>query len=140
TQPVLEQRGRAGGGREMKTRTASGLVGLGLWALVGCDDASPGGEGDLRVQLNAEETITEGLDPGPDEENTEDYAVRFDKYLVVVGDVEMARSKSGERKQLPATYVVDLIATGEAGFALGELAGVQAGVWDKFGFRTPAAD
>lgn len=124
----------------MRTRTAVGVWSLGLWALIGCDDASRSGEGDLRVQLTGEETITEGLDPGPDEENTEDYAVRFDKYLAVVGDVEIARSKSGERKQLATDYVVDMIGTGEAGFALGEIAGVASGVWDKFSFRTPAAD
>ncbi|HEX6239562.1 MAG TPA: hypothetical protein VFZ61_01665 [Polyangiales bacterium] len=124
----------------MWTKTASGVWGLALGALIGCEDGSPSGEGDLRVQLTGEETISEGLDPGPDQENTEDYAVRFDKYLAVVGDVEIARSRSGERRQLPTSYVVDMIGTGEAGFALGEITGLASGVWDKFSFRTPAAD
>jgi hypothetical protein len=123
-----------------RTRSIPLVASLGLLTALGCENASPSGEGQVRVLLTAEETISEGLDQGPDEENTEDYSVRFDKYLTVVGAIELGRSKSGETLRLEDSFVVDMIATGEEGFLLSELDDVTSGVWDKFGFRTPAAD
>lgn len=104
----------------------------------GCDSSADPGK--VRVLLTGEESISMGLDQGADEENTEDYAVRFDRYLAVVGEVELARKPGGKARRIEGSFVVDMLALGEDGFALGELDDLEPGTWRAFGFSTPAAD
>lgn len=103
-------------------------------------DGTANGSGKLRVVLTAEESITDGLEVGTEEENSSDYAVTFSKYLVVIGDVSIARSRSSSKHQLSEIALVDLKQLPAEGVVLGEIDDVSAGTWDKVGFRTPAAE
>jgi hypothetical protein len=104
----------------------------------GCDSSSEAGK--VRVILTGEESITEGLDQGSEEENTEDYAVRFDRYLAVVGNVELAKRRDGAAQRIAGSTVVNMLELGEDGLSLGELTDLDPGEWREFGFGTPAAD
>jgi hypothetical protein len=106
--------------------------------LAGCGGEDGEGEGKVRVLLESEETIREGLDPGSEDENTRDHAVRYTKYLAVVGHVELARSGGGSAA-LDDVLVADMKQVGAEGVQLGVLDGLAAGEWDRFGFQTPAA-
>lgn len=102
-------------------------------ALVACTGASSSdaGDGALTVLLEAEATITEGLDAGTAGEDVQDgWTIRFDRYVVVIGDVDLhlATDASVERGA-PELYAVDLTQLGAAGLPLWELDGLQAGEW-----------
>jgi len=107
----------------------------------GCGDegGSGGGAGSLRIQLSAEETITEGLTPGADEENTKDHGVTYDKFLVAIGRVKLARSATKESREEPSVYIADMRTVGAQGTDLGVLAGLSSGQWDQLGYETPVA-
>jgi hypothetical protein len=112
---------------------------MGLAMLVwGCSDGDTSGRGRVRVLLSAEETITNGLDTGSDPENTEDYPVRYTKYLATVGNLVLRRGAAGEAR-IAGPFVVDMTEVGEAGIELGVLSDLAAGEWPEFGFETPAA-
>jgi hypothetical protein len=96
------------------------------------------GAGDLRISLQAEESISLGLQVGPESENTRDYAVQYTKYLAVVGGVVAARS--GHTVRDPGSYLVDLKRIGEEGQELSRLDDLRAGQWPELGFDTPGAD
>lgn len=115
------------------------LLSLGCLVCACGDGSAAHGSGKVRLLLTAEATITNGLDVGTDEENTEDFSVRFDKYLAVVGEIELGRKKSSERLRLEDSWIVNMIDTGTEGLELGILRGVPSGTWDEFGFRTPIA-
>lgn len=111
-----------------------------LWASqAACGDGSANAS-TVRVQVTAEETITEGLDPGTREENTRDYAVRFDKYLVVIGQPQLARSRDQRRLASEETTLVNLREAGSDGIELSRFEAIAPGVWDKFGYAVLAAD
>jgi hypothetical protein len=112
---------------------AAALAGL---ALAGCGDA---GVGTLRVQLSAEETITEGLAAGPAQEDTRDYSVSYTKFLAVIGRVKLARSGRHDPFADDSVYIADMRQVGAEGLALVQLADVPAGQWDQFSFETPLA-
>lgn len=119
------------------------LCALGLpVALAGaCGDSGVGkGKGTLRVLLEAEETITEGLSVGNDPEDSGDYAVRFTKYLVTIGHVRLARSGARDERELAGPFVADMTKVGEAGVELGVFKDLRAGEWASFGFETPMAN
>lgn len=124
--------------KRMKCGVFSSFLALCAGVNGGCDSA--GDSGKVRVLLTGEESISEGLDPGSDEENTEDYAVRFDRYLAVVGDVELAKKRGGATKRIAGSSIVNMLELGEDGFALGELTDLDPGAWRAFGFSTPAAN
>lgn len=106
----------------------------------GCGSESDGGgTGSVRVLLTAEETITDGLDKGTDVENTQDYNVRYSKFLATVGNVKLGASNGQRAASIDEVYVVDMKQVGEAGIELGLVDELQAGEWDKFGFETPLA-
>jgi hypothetical protein len=122
-----------------------------LLSVLGCscgdDDGGPGG---LRVDLVAEETITEGIPAeageedhdhagGEHEHGTLDYAVRYTKYLVTVGQVQLANTRTGDSQELPGTYIADLRTVGTTGVTLGTFDDIASGQWDQFGYRTPIA-
>ncbi|HEX5656270.1 MAG TPA: hypothetical protein VFX59_03705 [Polyangiales bacterium] len=115
---------------------------------VSCGD-DDGGPGSLRVDLVAEETITDGIpvegeahdhaDGEGHEHGTLDYAVSYSKYLVSVGQVQVANTRSGDSRELPGTYVADLRTVGTTGVTLGSFDDIASGQWDQFGYRTPIA-
>lgn len=117
----------------MNGRMRGVVVGL---CLAGCGSESSG-EGDVRILLAAEETISDGLETGSGEENTRDYAVEFTKYLTAVGNVKLGRSGGGSAA-LDEVLVADMKQVGENGIELGVLEGLETGEWAEFGFETPA--
>jgi hypothetical protein len=128
------------GVREVKSMHVHKLFASTLALLcLSCEEGTAHGNGKLRILLTAEESITEGLEVGSDGENSQDYAVRFDKYLTVVGGVTIGRSRSGARQSFTQSALVDLKQVPSEGIELGELSDVSAGTWDKVSFRTPVA-
>jgi hypothetical protein len=120
----------------MKPSTHVGALSALTLMLAACDDA---GEGTIRVNLKAEETITEGLSTGAEEENTKDYDVSYSKFIVTIGRVELGQASSGRQRKDETLYVVDLTQIGEEGVEIARFENVPPGQWDEFGFETAAA-
>ena len=106
--------------------------------LLGCGDDG-GGAGRLRVLLSAEETISEGLQVGADDENTRDYAVTYSKFLVAIGRVSVGRASLSETRLSEAVSIADMRQVGEEGLELASFEDLSAGQWNQFGFETPNA-
>lgn len=123
----------------MGFKSKAAVVALSALAFSCGEDSESAGSGKLRVILQAEETITDGLDKGTDVENTQDYNVRYSKFLITIGNVKLAKSSTDASEGLADVYVADLKQVGEQGVELGVLDDIEAGQWDKFGFDTPAA-
>jgi hypothetical protein len=106
-------------------------------AAISCGDE--GGDGSLRVRLVPEETISEGLKVGQDEENTRDFAVSYSKFVIAVGRVKLANTAEGTERSDPTGYIADLRQLGTDGVELTTFQDLPSGQWDKFGFETPQA-
>lgn len=106
------------------------LATLALFALSACA-AEVEGQGRLRVLLEAEETITQGLAPGEGEEDVRDgWSVQFDRYLVAIGGVRLRHATDVSRlRSAPASFVVDLTRVPESGSELWQLDSLEAGRW-----------
>lgn len=125
---------------------------LAMIAAAGCDDGgNDGGDaavaddgavgaGEVTVILEAEDTITEGLEPGTEGESIQDgWTVTFDRYLIAIGDVDVHLSTdetvSAEAHEV---WVVDLTAVPASGLPLWSFDGLQTGRWE-FNYATPGA-
>jgi hypothetical protein len=111
-----------------------------LLVLSACGDDTTTGTGDLTVLLEAEDTITGGLDPGQDVENVRDgWEVRYDEFIVTIGsiDVRLSADASVEARD-DEVFVVDLTTAPESGLPLWQLDDLRAGRWE-FNFSTPGA-
>lgn len=97
--------------------------------------------GSLTVLLDAEDTISEGLEPGAGDENIVDgWAVSFDRYIVAIGDVRLARGDDLDVEVTePTVLVVDLAAIPASGVTLARFEDVAAVRWDRFEYATPPA-
>ena len=120
------------------------MIGLALTAtaLLGCsDDEEATGSGMLSVLLEAEDTITEGLDPGTEGESIQDgWQIRFDQYIVVIGeiDVHLSTDESVEA-EADDVFAVDLTQVPAAGLPLWEIAELQEGEWEfNYGIHSAA--
>lgn len=113
------------------------LAGLAL-AACGGDDSS--GNGRLVVTLEAEETITDGIEPGDALEDLRDgWRLRFAQFIVTVGDIDLHLSTDESVTAHDAdVFVVDLSTVPEAGLPLWELDGLRSGRWE-FHYSTPGA-
>lgn len=111
-----------------------------LIALCGCSDGEATGSGNLSVLLEAEDTILEGLDPGMEGESIKDgWQIRFDQYVVVIGDVDVHLSTDeGVAAEAADLYAVDLAKIAAAGLPLWELSNLQSGEWE-FRYSTGGA-
>lgn len=109
----------------------------GVLLAAGCGDAG-GEQGDLRIQLSAEDTITGGLEVGPAPEQTRDCGVSYSRFLVAIGRVKLGR-RAGETRADDTVYIADMKQVGEQGVDLVTLPDLKSGQWDAFGFATPAA-
>lgn len=105
---------------------------------VGCAEDGQG-SGKLRVLLSAEETISNGVSAGADEENTRDFSVTYSKFLVSIGRVQVARVSPSARVGNDAVYIADMRQVGEAGLELASFDDVASGQWNQFGYQTPRA-
>lgn len=107
--------------------------------LSGCGDDAE--RGDLAVLLQAEDTITEGLDPGTGDENVVDgWTVRFDKYLVAIGNVKLGRDVDHIEVIDTTKRVYDLVQIPQSDWQLGVLGDLEAKRYDFFGYETVDAD
>jgi hypothetical protein len=113
--------------------------------LSGCgDDDSDAsrGQGNLTVQLGAEETITDGLDPGDGPENVVDgWTVRFDKYVVAIGDVTLRSDAENLDERSSTRLAFDLTSVPQSGVPLTEFFDIEATEYNFFGYAlVPAGD
>lgn len=95
------------------------------------------GEGTLEVSIYGEEFIEEVI---PADVFIDGWTMTFDKFLVSVGEVELARDNSSPGGEEPRYQIFDLSQSSSgAGFAV-TAATVTAGAYDDLGFRiAPAA-
>ena len=116
------------------TIAASALLTL---ALAGCEGE---GAGAAQIFVEPEDTITQGLQAGAENENIHDgWSVRYQRFLVVVGRVRAARSDTLERVVDPAVHVLDLLHAPASGYVVAELPDLGAARWDRVGFDLPNA-
>ena len=98
--------------------------------------------GTVQVVLVPEDTIPDGLDPGTGEESIVDgWTVRYDKFVVAIGNFRARRSARPSAPPLSAANVsvVDFRRAPEGGFVLAEFKQVPADRWDRVGYDTPRA-
>lgn len=100
--------------------------------LAACGDDADTGTGSLSVLIEAEDSITAGLDPGDDEEGIQDgWQVRFDRYLLTVGEIELELASDRTiRAGAGELFVVDLVSIPQSGLSLWNLDGLSAGRWE----------
>jgi hypothetical protein len=110
-----------------------------LVSLMSCDGTN---QGTVQFFVQAEATITDGLDPGSGLENIRDgWAVRYDKFLVGLGDVRATSNfEPGTELSVPSTFVVDLKSLPTGGLVLRELVDVDAVRWDRVGYSMRRAN
>jgi hypothetical protein len=108
-----------------------------LLALVGC--TAEVGRGDLRVIIEAEDVIIDGLEPGEGVENIQDgWAVHFDRYIVAIGAIHVYFSTDTDIAVAATdTYAIDLSAIDPGGESLWMLEGLENGRWE---FRYATVD
>lgn len=107
--------------------------------VAGCGAGTDHGE--VTVLLQAEDTITLGLDAGSGRENIVDgWTVRFDKYLVAVGNVKLGRDVHHIEVHDPTRRVYDLTRIPQSDWQLTMLTGVEAKRYDFFGYEVVGAD
>ncbi len=111
-------------------------VGMIACLLVGCGG---GAAGDLDVRLGAEETIANGIEAGDGEENIVDgWNLTYDKFIVAVGDIRVARSGASEEVIDEVVRVIDLVQAPPGGSALTSFAGLDAARWDRVSYALVA--
>ena len=124
---------------------ASALAMMVGFVALGCGDdaasASASARGSVQVFVEPEDTIPEGLEPGVGDENVKDgWAVRYDRYLITIGNVRASRSDApGESLVEPSVYVLDLKNAPAGGYVIASFADAQAVRWDKLGWDIPNA-
>ncbi len=117
------------------------LAPIAALSLLGCgDDSAGGGSGNLNVILEAEQSITDGIEAGTGPENiTDGYSVEFSKYIISLGRVEM--DQLGDNAQGSDDVVVtDFTALPATGLELTAFNGIPTGQYSEFGFETPSPD
>lgn len=119
------------------------LVGVAALAALGTacgDDDVTVGSGSLTVILESEDPITDGLTPGEGGEDIRDgWAATFDKYLGVIGDIDVhLATNEAIEAEAEDVFVVDLVQVPPTGLALWTLADLQEGRWE-FNYSTPGA-
>jgi hypothetical protein len=109
-----------------------------VFAAAGCGDDAGGTaeKATLEILLEAEDTITDGLEAGDGLEQIRDgWAVSFDKYIAVIGDIDIA-SSTDESKEYEAagSFAFDLTQVGASGVPLWTIADLPAGDYE-FGYH-----
>jgi hypothetical protein len=104
-------------------------------SMMGCSDE---GMGSLQVFVEAEASITGGVDPGTGDENIADgWGVTYDEFLVTIGNVRAARTDTDATLSDASTFVLDLKQVPANGYVITEMNAVS-GTWYKFGFDMPS--
>lgn len=103
----------------------------GLLVACGSDAA---GEGSVKVTVWGEAYIEDGI---PAEVFEDGWSVKYDKFLIALGDVSI--DKDGAKgRSLDEIVLFDLTEAGPQGF--GSIDGLAEGNWDEFGFSSVVAD
>lgn len=98
-------------------------------------------EGRVEVLLQAEDTITEGLNPGTGPEDLVDgWTARFDKYVVAVGNVRLGRDANDIEVRDETRRAYDLVQIPQSDWLLTEIEDVEAKRYDFFGYETVHAN
>lgn len=118
-----------------QARVYGGLFGCALAAAMqtGCDNSDQStGVAQLNVLLEAEDTITGGLQPGTTGEAIQDgWTVTFDDYIAVVGDIDVSFATDPTvTAEARSTYAVDLKDVPPEGLSLWSLDNLQTGRWE----------
>lgn len=116
-----------------------GMASLGI-SLTACGGDDEGGTGSLSVLIEAEETITDGIQAGDDVEEIRDgWTVSFDKYLTSVGHIDLHYSTDEDLEaEADDVYVVDLTRVQSGGLQLWSFDELRSGRWE-FNYGTPGA-
>ncbi len=128
-----------------RTSERAALASMAIVCLAACSSSSDGGTGtggagNVQIFVVAEDSITNGLEPGSDLENVQDgWSIKYDRYLVAVGNFRARRSDTGEALSDPSVFILDLKAGPTSGYVVKQLSGVAAVRWDKFGYDVPNA-
>ena len=111
---------------------AAGCDGGGADRDGGREDGAPGTLGDLTVVLEAEETITGGIEAGMTGEAIQDgWDVGFEDYVVVIGGIHINLSTDSTVTAEDARFfAVDLVDVPAAGLPLWSLDGLRTGRWE----------
>ncbi|MFO7563756.1 MAG: hypothetical protein R6X02_14015 [Enhygromyxa sp.] len=111
-----------------------------LFVMLAACTEDQAGRGDLRVLIEAEDVIIDGLDPGEGVENIRDgWSVRFDQYIVAIGAIDVHLSSDDHvEAEADDLFVIDLSAISAAGESLWSLTDLQAGRWE-FSYATRGA-
>jgi len=105
-----------------------------------CGSSSTGGSGsgNLSVVLAAEETISDGLEAGTGDENILDgFDVRFNRYIVAIGNVAMSQVGGANPQSSSALAVADFTSLPSTQPELTAFNGIATGQYTSFGFETP---
>lgn len=110
-----------------------------LALLLGACGETTAATGSLQFQIEAEDTVTEGLAAGTgDEQIVDGWTVTFDKYIVAVGHVEV-EGNGPTHLHGEDEIVVDLTQLPEGGLTLTTFEGAAVGAWPEVFWETPAA-
>lgn len=116
------------------------FVGL-LAAAAGCGDDSSGGDGNVTININPEDTIVNGVEScaGSDEEEciSDGYSASWSKYIITVGFVDMNQGDGTNQQTSDAVAVAEFRNLSEAGSTLTEFNGIPIGQYTEFGYQTP---
>lgn len=98
------------------------------------------GRGDLRVLVEAEDVIIDGLEPGDGVENVQDgWAVSFEQYIVALGHIDVHLSTDASvSAEADEVHVIDLSAISASGESLWSLSDLEEGRWE-FNYATLGA-
>jgi hypothetical protein len=125
-------------------RTKLILIAIATVALAaGCGSDSGGGDGNLTINLEPEETITDGVPDSNSNECEEEcitdgYSASFTRYISAVGFVQM--SQNGANSQDSSVVgVADWKDTGNMP-ELFSFNGIPTGQYTEFGYQTPLAE
>lgn len=102
--------------------------------LAGC---ASGASGDIVVFLDADSTIVDGIADGDARGEIRDgWSVHFDKFIVAIGDIEIAQGEGGRALVDTTATVVDLTRV-IGGVELHRFTNVEAVRWHDVSYRTP---
>ncbi len=119
------------------TSSYFGLIALLLLPACGSDDDPAGatGKADLAFTTYGEEFVEDGI---PADEIEDGWSAKFDKFLIVLGDVRVADDKGNEGARLSDLTLFDMTKPGP--HPVGTAAGIGAKHWNRISFRIPAAN
>ncbi|HSC88892.1 MAG TPA: hypothetical protein VLC09_16530 [Polyangiaceae bacterium] len=117
----------------LRIRLTSSLISL--TSLLAACSGGGGGSAKLEVAASAEDTITQGLQAGTDEESIADgWDVAFDKYIAVLGDVHLiSATDDSVEADAAELYAIDLARAPSSGFGLWSFDGLAEGRYE-FGY------